>query len=54
MSITRENQDQPLTFVNAPTVTRDGVTYVDQAAARELVRRLAVRDAELLARLARE
>jgi hypothetical protein len=54
MTITREDQDQPLTFLNAPTVERDGVTYVDRDAARELVRRLAARDAELLARLARE
>lgn len=51
---TLQAQSEPLTFRNAPTVTRGGRDYLAHDAALELARRIATDDAELLTRLAGE
>jgi len=48
------DQQEPLTFDNAPTYVENGVTYVDSAAALELSALVAKRYESLLARLATE
>ncbi|MGN7187709.1 hypothetical protein [Microbacterium enclense] len=45
---------EPLTFANAPTVTRDGRQFVEHEAGLALIRRIAHQDASLLERLAQE
>ncbi len=50
----REGTREPITFANAPTVERDGRSYLTEDAAEVLVAQLADEYATLLSKLAEE
>ncbi|MFF7683146.1 hypothetical protein ACFZA2_10325 [Microbacterium sp. NPDC007973] len=49
---TRGGSDGQVTYWNAPTVERDGRTFVDHEAGLELARQIIREDADLMRRLA--
>jgi len=51
-AILRMDSNESLTYANAPRVEREGKTYLEDAAALELMMRIAVEEKDLLDALA--